>query len=302
VWRRWALAALAAGAVWLFGTWPPPVWWRTHWPERTAMMRWTAGRLGGSAGVGAGYRPVALDSIAAALPRLVVIAEDSRFRTHWGIDPAEIADAAGVRPGASAGEALRALWRRRDRVRGASTITQQLAKNLYLSPSRNPLRKVKEIATALRLEAALSKDRILELYLNVAELGAGVWGVDEASRTYFARAPGQLSLEQAASLAATLPFPRRSNPGYMPGRMLARRRLVLARYYGADVVIPPVDELGLDTLLLVPVIDLPVIPPTLDSVLDTVVVPAPDTAAPPPDAMAPVSPDSGPPRDTTVAR
>ena len=76
---------------------------------------------------------------------------------------------------------------RRDKLRGASTITQQLAKNLYLSPSRNPLRKVKEVVTAWRLEAALAKPRILELYLNVVELGPETWGVEAASRTYFRR-------------------------------------------------------------------------------------------------------------------
>ena len=102
----------------------------------------------------AAVRPTALADIAPVLQRMVIIGEDSRFRTHHGIDPSEIADA------------LRA-WRQRDRLRGASTITQQLAKNLYLSSSRNPLRKLKEAVTALRLDLALPKDRILELYLDV---------------------------------------------------------------------------------------------------------------------------------------
>ena len=132
---------------------------------------------------------------------MVIIAEDSRFRTHWGIDVVELREAA------------RAGMRR-----GASTITQQLAKNLYLSSSRNPLRKLKEAATAVRLEWALSKDRILELYLNVAEWGPGVWGIDAASRTYFGRSPRGLTDEQAAALAATLPHPRTSNPAYRPDR------------------------------------------------------------------------------------
>src|SRR2546422_9107210 len=81
--------------------------------------------------------------------------------------------------------AVSRAWTRRDRLRGASTITQQLAKNLYLSSSRNPLRKLKEAITALRLELALSKDRILELYLSMAQWGPGLWGVDAASRAYF---------------------------------------------------------------------------------------------------------------------
>jgi len=78
---------------------------------------------------------------------MVIIAEDSRFRTHHGIDPEEIAEALGLERGKGFGLAIATAWRRRDRLRGASTITQQLAKNLYLSPSRNPLRKLKEAAT-----------------------------------------------------------------------------------------------------------------------------------------------------------
>lgn len=120
----------------------------------------------------AAVRRTALADISPVLQRMVIIGEDSRFRTHHGIDPSEIADAVTT-------------WRERGRVRGASTITQQLAKNLYLSSSRNPLRKLKEAVTALRLELALPKDRILELYLDVAEWGPGIWGANAASRAYF---------------------------------------------------------------------------------------------------------------------
>jgi len=157
-------------------------------------------------------------------------------------------------------------------MRGASTITQQLAKNLYLSPSRSALRKLKEAVTALRLDLALSKDRVLALYLNVVEWGPGLWGADQASRAYFDVASAELDLWQAASLAATLPHPRTSNPTYRPTRMAARRELILALYYGADVVIPPSElleempELKFETP---PVL----IPPALDSLLaDTIVL------------------------------
>jgi monofunctional biosynthetic peptidoglycan transglycosylase len=173
---------------------------------------------------------------------MVIIGEDSRFRTHHGIDPEELADALGLERGRGLLPALAAAWRRRDRLRGASTITQQLAKNLYLSPSRNPLRKVKEAVTALRLELALPKDRILELYLSLAEWGPGIWGADAASRAYFHVPLPQLDEEQAAALAATLPHPRTSNPAYRPDRMLARRNLILARYRGRDVYIPQEEE------------------------------------------------------------
>jgi monofunctional biosynthetic peptidoglycan transglycosylase len=225
-------------------------------------------------------RPVALRDISPLLPRMVIIGEDWRFRIHHGIDFAEIEDALGVEPGRGAWATARAAWRNRDRLRGASTITQQVAKNLYLSPSRNPLRKLKEAVTALRLELALSKDRIMELYLNVIEWGPGVWGA-AASEAYFGVPPSRVTAEQAAALAATLPQPRTSNPTYLPARMLARRDLILARYRGVDVAIPPaLDEVELDSLPPIPPIPpivVPVLPPASDSLLDSLKVPV-DTA------------------------
>lgn len=239
-----ALGTAALLGVWLFGVWPPPLWWRDHWPRETAMMRSvTPGRSGAAGAAGATVvHAVPLAVLAPLLPRMVVIGEDSRFRTHHGIDPTEIADAIGADRHRGVWATLVAAWRERDRLRGASTITQQLAKNLYLSSSRNPLRKLKEAVTALRLEAALSKDRILELYLGVAEWGPGVWGAEAASRAYFGVPVAQLSAVEAAALAATLPHPRSSNPIFRPTRMLARRNLILARYRGAEVAIPTEED------------------------------------------------------------
>jgi monofunctional biosynthetic peptidoglycan transglycosylase len=243
--RQVVLGTATLFVVWLFGVWPPPLWWRHHDPRCTAMMRLrsdcrTVGRSDGTAS------PKRATPV---LERMVIIAEDSRFRTHHGIDFIEI------------GEALRTGGRR-----GASTITQQLAKNLYLSPSRNPLRKLKEAVTALRLELALPKDRIMALYLNVAEWGPGVWGVAAASEAYFGVPPSRLTDAQAAALAATLPQPRTSNPAYRPARMLARRVLILARYYGGKVPVPrePEDSLPVP---VIPPVDLPVIPPVTDSLV-----------------------------------
>src|SRR5256884_4906634 len=197
--RRVALGTSGVVLAWLFAVWPPPVWWRDHWPRETAMMReetdWrTGGRaVGGAQSARPAVRPTDLENISPVLQRMVIIAEDSRFRSHVGIDPAEIADALGVDRAHGFWSAVGAAWRHRDRLRGASTITQQVAKNLYLSSSRNPIRKVKEAVTALQLELTLSKDRILELYLNVAEWGPGIWGVDAASRAYFAVSASRLS-------------------------------------------------------------------------------------------------------------
>jgi monofunctional biosynthetic peptidoglycan transglycosylase len=227
-------------------------------------------RLRAATGACPARRTVPLAEISPLLPRMAIIGEDWRFRMHHGVDFAELGDALGVESARGLWATARAAWQHRDRLRGASTITQQLAKNLYLSPSRNPLRKLKEAVTAVRLEAALSKDRILELYLNSVEWGPAVWGAAAASETYFGVAPARITEEQAAALAATLPQPRTSNPTFQPARMLARRDLILARYHGADVYIPPVpEEIGLDSLPPIPAIELPIIPPVIDSLMDS---------------------------------
>ncbi|MEX2157180.1 MAG: biosynthetic peptidoglycan transglycosylase [Gemmatimonadales bacterium] len=241
--RRVVLGSAALVVVWLFGVWPPPLWWRDHEPRCTAMMRLRSD----CRTVGRSDRRVTKPAASPILERMVVIAEDSRFRMHHGIDFVELREA-----WAAGGQ------------RGASTITQQLAKNLYLSPSRSLFRKLKEAVTAWRLELALSKTRIMELYLNVAEWGPGVWGVAAASEAYFGGPPARLSDAQAAALAATLPHPRTSNPAYRPARMLARRALILARYYGGNVPVPrePEDSLPVP---VIPPVDLPVIPLVSDS-------------------------------------
>jgi monofunctional glycosyltransferase len=198
------------------------------------------------------YSPVPLDSMAPAMIAAAVTAEDARFWTHGGIDWHEVRKALGYRRGGfdwgsarDHGElwgALGSVPGRREVLRGASTITQQVAKNLYLSPSRNPLRKVKEAVTAYRLELALPKKRILELYLNIAELGDGVWGVEAASRRYYRKSARRLTETQAAALAATLPFPLSSNPAYRPVRMRKRQSLILRRMRGERIEVPPVPE------------------------------------------------------------
>jgi monofunctional glycosyltransferase len=246
--RHVALGTAALGLFWLLGVWPPPVWWRTHWPRETAMMRAARSREARTpAPADSSFpppqvHPVPETHFSPLLERLVIIGEDSRFRTHHGIDPDEIRDALGVGQGQGVWSALGAAWRHRDRLRGASTITQQLAKNLYLSSSRSPWRKLKEAVTALRLELTLPKERILELYLNVAEWGPGIWGADAASRAYFGAPPIDLDEEEAAELAATLPHPLSSNPAWHPDRMLARRALILAHYHGAAPAVPREEE------------------------------------------------------------
>ena len=185
-----------------------------------------------------------------------IIGEDGRFWTHRGVDYVELRKALGYRGDdfdwGSAHDRrevvalLPRLWSRRAALRGASTMTQQLAKNLYFSASRNPLRKVKEAVTAYRLEGAMPKQRILELYLNLVELGDGIWGIDAAvqaaSETYFGKPASQLTRDQAAALAGALPFPLRSNPALRPGRMQWRQQLILRRMRGELVEVPRVEE------------------------------------------------------------
>ena len=246
--RRLFLAVFSVLMAWLWFVWPPPVWYRWTWPRQTAFMAMRRGQETDGARPTRQYRPVPREQIAPVMRSAVLVAEDHRFYQHAGIDYQEIREALGYRRDefswsnakdrAELGRVLRRAWVRRDRIRGASTITQQLAKNLYLSPSRNPLRKVKEALTAWRLEYWLGKDRILELYLNVVELGPEVWGVEAASEKYFGHSARKLSLDEAAALAGTLPFPLKSNPGYHPGRMRWRQSMIVRRIRGEAIEIP----------------------------------------------------------------
>jgi monofunctional biosynthetic peptidoglycan transglycosylase len=128
-------------------------------------------------------------------------------------------------------------------ARGGSTITQQLAKNLYLSPSKNPIRKIREILIARRLEAELPKQRILELYLNLIEWGDGVYGAEAAARTYFGKSAADLAPAEAALLAGAIVNPRILTPGRPTARLRRRQQMILRRM-GAVTPPPVVDVPG----------------------------------------------------------
>jgi monofunctional biosynthetic peptidoglycan transglycosylase len=147
----------------------------------------------------------------------VRVAEDAAFWDHDGIDIGEIR--ASIQDNLTKGLPLR----------GASTITQQLAKNLYLSPARNPYRKVTELLITRRLEAELSKTRIMELYLNLIEWGDGIWGAEAAAQTYFGVHASDLSNDQAALLAAAIANPRIYNPARPSNGLLRRQQRILGR-------------------------------------------------------------------------
>src|SRR5580692_5016295 len=162
-------------------------------------------------------RWVSYSHLSPDLTRAVLIAEDDAFWKHEGVDFEQLQ------------ESLQLDWRRGRLVRGASTITQQLAKNLYLSPSKNPLRKLRELIIARRLEAELRKSRILEVYLNVIEWGDGVYGAEAAARTYFRKSAIALNPQEAALLAGAIVNPRLMNPGHPTRRLLQRQQLILRR-------------------------------------------------------------------------
>jgi monofunctional glycosyltransferase len=167
-------------------------------------------------------RWVPYGQISQNLKRAVVVTEDAAFFDHEGIDLDEIK------------ASLERNWEEGRFARGASTITQQLAKNLYLSPSRNPVRKLRELFITRRLEAALTKRRILEIYLNVIEWGDGVFGCEAAARAYFGKSAAGLSREEAALMAGAIINPRELNVARPNRRLLRRQQIVLRRMGDAD--------------------------------------------------------------------
>ena len=207
--RRWAgrlvaIAMLAVGG-WLtveIWTWPSVRRLAVERPATTAFIeqyRAEQRARGRPDRVAREWTPYA--AISPAVKRAVLVAEDVNFFSHHGFALDEMQSALG--------DALRD----RELPRGASTITQQLAKNLWLSRSRNPRRKAKEALLTWQLERALPKRRILELYLNVVELGPGVYGVGAASQRYFGKPVADLDEREAAQLAAILPNPAAWRPG-----------------------------------------------------------------------------------------
>jgi monofunctional glycosyltransferase len=173
------------------------------------------------------HRWVPYRRISSSLKRAVLVAEDAAFWDHEGVDYAELQ------------KSIEIDLARGEFLRGASTITQQLAKNLYLSPSRNPIRKLRELIIARRLEAELEKARILEIYLNMIEWGNGVYGVEAASRTYFGVSAAALGPSQSALLAGAIINPRLLNPS-RPSQRLLRRQQIILRRMGS--ITPPVQS------------------------------------------------------------
>jgi monofunctional biosynthetic peptidoglycan transglycosylase len=176
-------------------TWPDVGSLSLRNPESTAFIDGAR-----SQGLSISWEWVPYDSISDNLKRAVLVGEDLSFFSHNGFDTHELRIAAR--------EAVEGK-----RLRGASTISQQLVKNLWLSSSRSPLRKLEEAVLTWQVERRLSKKRILELYLNVVEFGPGIFGAEAAARHYFGVSAAFLDRQQAAQLAASLPRPSSWHPG-----------------------------------------------------------------------------------------
>lgn len=217
------LAALAVLAInlWFAGhIW----WWRDHPVGETSFMAYRMDELRAkSPKAELSYKWVPYDRISNNLKRAMVAAEDAKFVDHEGFDWEGIQ------------LALEKNQKKGRVVAGGSTITQQLAKNLFLSPSRSYLRKAEEAVITVMLETMLPKRRILELYLNVIEWGNGTFGAEAAARRYFGVSAAQLSPEQAARLAAMAPNPRfyERNQG-APG-LNRKIGIILARMPSAEL-------------------------------------------------------------------
>lgn len=204
--RRWVLAILLlpSAVILLYRVVPPPI---------TPLMVW---RLIQGEGLTKEWRP--LDSISPELPRAVIASEDNRFCEHAGFDWVELRHQVDR---AWAGES----------TRGASTITMQVAKNVLLWPGRDPVRKLFEAILTPQIELFWNKRRIIEVYLNVAETGPGLYGAEAASRHYFDKPASALTRREAALVAAVLPNPRLWSP-QRPTRYILQRARTIERRIG----------------------------------------------------------------------
>jgi monofunctional biosynthetic peptidoglycan transglycosylase len=226
---RWAafacaavLAVLVAIQLWYLG-WI--AWWKWSNPGETSFMAREATTLRQkNPKAELRFRWVDYSRISIHLKRAVITSEDARFAEHEGVDWDAIE------------KAYKENLKRGRPAKGGSTITQQLAKNLFLSPERSYVRKAQELVITYMIEALWDKRRILEVYLNVVEWGEGIFGAEAAARHYFGTSAAHLGAEQAARLAAYLPNPKRYGR-LRSGPYLDQRTAAISRYM-PDAVVP----------------------------------------------------------------
>jgi len=176
------------------------------------------------------YKWVPLSKISPYVIKAVIIAEDDKFWSHEGFDFEAIE------------KAIKKDIKKKMFKAGGSTISQQLAKNLYLSLSKNPVRKLKEAVITWRIERNLSKRKIIELYLNIAEWGDGLFGIEVAAQHYFGKHASSLTAEEAARLAAVLPNPKRYSPTGKTRYVVNRSARIYKIMIRRGIVIPEYEE------------------------------------------------------------
>jgi len=219
-----ATIALLLYGAYLALTWPDVARLAHENPRSTAFIdRYREKQHDARVSGGVAWTWVPYDRISPELKRAVLVAEDINFFHHHGFDGGEIR------------VALREAWDDRELPRGASTLTQQTAKNLWLSARWDPVRKIREALLTRALEHRLGKRRIFEIYLNVAEFGPGVYGAEAAAQHYFGVPAAALDTDQSAQLAAGLPRPSTWHPGCTTRAYQRRVHSVLARMAKADL-------------------------------------------------------------------
>lgn len=223
-WTRRALLALVLAIVayqlWLLGH---VVWWKWMPPSGTSFMSLRLDELNAKApDAELHYRWVPYDKISVHLKRAVVAAEDDKFVDHEGFDWEGIQ------------KAIEKNQKKGKTVAGGSTISQQLAKNLFLSPTKSYFRKAEEAVITVMIEALWDKRRILEVYLNVVEWGNGVFGCEAAAQRYYRVSAAQLTPPQAARLAVMLPNPRKYEKSFGP-RLAAHAARIQGRMQNAEL-------------------------------------------------------------------
>ena len=222
------LAAVGAALLYLAGLFVMVLWYNKVNPGSSAIMQQTLATLRQtSPDARLEHSWVDYENISINLKRAVIASEDARFFDHTGVE----------------WEAIRKAWeynrqqaqQGRNRMRGGSTITQQLAKNLLLSPDKTPWRKAQEAVITVMIEATWSKQRILEVYLNVIEWGNGVFGAEAAAQHHFGVSAARLSPEQAARLAVMVPSPRFYDRNRNAPSLTVRSEIILGRMPAARI-------------------------------------------------------------------
>lgn len=228
-----AIGVLVALAIIFVATLPSVSRLRKENPKKTAMMEYREAEWAAKGKKRKAFQIwVPYSAISPYVAKAIIIAEDDHFWSHEGFDYEAIQ------------KAIEKNLKAKKFKAGGSTISQQLAKNLYLSPSKNPVRKLREAVITWRLEREISKKRILEIYLNVVEWGDGVFGIEAAARHHFGKSASELGPMEAARLAAVLPNPRRLDASGEQKYVNRRAEVIYNIMVKRGIVVPEFEEIN----------------------------------------------------------